>query len=396
MNELKFLSVSDINTIFSNIFRAETMLHNINILGEVSRIKIYGAHSYFTIKDENAELSCSCFNYSKTYVPQMGEKIFVTGSPNFYAQKGTLTFVASAIKPAGTGEMHIKLEELKAKLKAEGLFDDSHKKPIPRFSRNVGVITSINGAVIRDIATTIRKVNDLIDIKIFDARVQGQGASTTINNALIAIDELGYDVIIIARGGGSFEDLMPFNDEILARTIYNAKTPIISAIGHETDFTICDFVSDIRVATPTAAGELVAYNVEELKLYIQRVLENISNITETVYNKYTRKLIDNMSRLSYKIDMINSNNSIQLSGLLSRLDNGIHTKYNKSQSNLDIVLSKLDSINPIKLLKGGYYRVMKGTKSIFSIQDVSINDKIEIIGTDGRIKAIVDEIELER
>jgi exodeoxyribonuclease VII large subunit len=255
----KTLSVLQLNTFILRIIEKEGLLHNINVYGEISAIS--GAHAYFTLKDKDAQISCVCFNARKTYVPSAeGESVIIQGSIDYYVKGGKLSLNVNTIQPVGKGLLHIKLEQLKLKLQAEGLFAAEHKKPIPRFAKRVAVVTSVSGAVIRDIITTVRKKNSIIDIDVFDVRVQGDTASSDIIRGLTAVDNLAYDCIILARGGGSLEDLMPFNDERLARVIYALNTPIVSAVGHETDFSISDFVADARAATPTAAAELVAYD----------------------------------------------------------------------------------------------------------------------------------------
>ena len=230
MNERQLVTVTEFCTVIKRIFQAEEMLKNIAIVGEISGFRASGAHSYFSLKDSGAILPCSCFNYKKTYVPKEGEKVIVIGSPDYYVQGGRFSFIVSQIEPQGIGLLYQKIEELKKKLADEGIFDAAHKKPIPKFPKNVIVVTSKSGAVIRDICRTIRKYNDNIDIVVKDVKVQGEFAAREITSALYAVDKLGYDCCILARGGGSLEDLMPFYDEKVVRAVYDMKTPIISAI----------------------------------------------------------------------------------------------------------------------------------------------------------------------
>ena len=230
------------------------------VFGEVSGFKFSGPHAYFTLKDKDSQISCVCFNAKRTYSPKDGEGVIVKGSIDYYVKGGRLSLQVTDIEPAGMGALALEFEKLKAKLASEGLFDEAHKKPIPQYVKNVLVVTSKTGAVIRDIVTTVRRKNPIINIVVRDVRVQGEGAGHEIAKILPLVDELGYDVIIIARGGGSLEDLAPFYDEELVRAVYAMNTPVVSAIGHETDFSLCDFVADARAATPTAAGELVAFD----------------------------------------------------------------------------------------------------------------------------------------
>ena len=265
MNSPRYLSVSIVNMYIHNVFVAEEMLHDIDVVGEVSGISVVRGHAYFTLKDKDAQIACNSFNCAKTYVPKNGELVIVRGSVSYYEKNGRLSLNADKIVPYGAGLIAMQLEQLKKKLSEEGIFDESHKKLIPKYCKNVCVLTSTTGAVIRDIITTVRRYNNVIDINVYGVQVQGESSAESVRKALEITDKLGFDVIIIARGGGSAEDLMPFNDEKLVWSIYAAETPIISAVGHETDFTLCDFVADARAATPTAAAELIAFDVSEIK-----------------------------------------------------------------------------------------------------------------------------------
>jgi len=213
------------------------------VFGEVSGFKFSGPHAYFTLKDKNSQLSCVCFYAAKTYNPKDGESVIIRGELDYYLKGGRLSLKANSIQPVGQGLLFLEFERLKAMLQKEGLFDAEHKKAIPAYPRNVLVVTSKTGAVIRDIVTTVRRKNPVINIVVRDVRVQGEGAGKDIAGVLRRVDLLGYDVIIIARGGGSLEDLAPFYDEELVRAVYAMNTPVISAVGHETDFSLCDFVA---------------------------------------------------------------------------------------------------------------------------------------------------------
>ena len=263
------ISVTALNTVINMIFKAEEHLHDIQVAGEVSGFKVFKGHGYFTLKDEKCQISCTCFNCAKTYQPKDGESVIVKGSVDYYAAGGRLNFNVDSIQAVGKGLLAIKLEMLKNRLRQEGYFDEAHKKPIPQYPSNICVITSFNGAVIKDIKRTVRRKNDLINIFIKDVKVQGKDAHIEIVDALEKVDAMGFDVIIIARGGGSFEDLLPFNEELLVKAIYACKTPVISAVGHESDVTLCDEAADYRAATPTAAAEYVAYDVIQLKEYVE-------------------------------------------------------------------------------------------------------------------------------
>ena len=228
------ISVSEVNATIKACIDAP-IFKGLEVFGEISGYKFSGAHAYFTLKDKNSQLSCVCFYAQKTYVPKDGESVIVRGSLDYYVKGGRLSLQASSITPVGQGMLFLEFERLKAKLQAEGLFDEAHKKPIPQSAKNVLVVTSKTGAVIRDIVTTVRRKNPVIDIVVKDVRVQGEGGGKEIAKVLERVDNLGYDVIVIARGGGSLEDLAPFYDETLVRAVYKMKTPVVSAVGHETE-----------------------------------------------------------------------------------------------------------------------------------------------------------------
>jgi len=369
------------------------MLYGITIMGEVSQFKVYGPHAYFTLKDKNAEISCTCFNYLKTYKPNCGESILVTGSPNFYVKKGTLTFNVESVKPVGQGLLYLRLEELKNKLREEGLFDESKKKKIPEFPADICVVTSINGAVIRDIVTTVRLKNDIINIKVYDVRVQGEGAAKTIVKALKDVDNLGFDLIILARGGGSLEDLMPFNDEEVARTIFNLKTPIISAVGHETDFTLADFTADSRAATPTAAAEMIAYSVEEWRKCILKSAEKLYLSIFNKYKNYESEVKNNINLLNYQSELLIERNCTAIFNLMKRCQDGIEKIYSEKAHKIDNLITALDANSPVKLLKSGYFRIRKDDTPIYSIKQLKAGDEITATGGDGSLKVKVLEIE---
>lgn len=394
MNERQLVTVTEFCTVIKRIFQAEEMLKNIAIVGEISGFRASGAHSYFSLKDSGAILPCSCFNYKKTYVPKEGEKVIVIGSPDYYVQGGRFSFIVSQIEPQGIGLLYQKIEELKKKLADEGIFDAAHKKPIPKFPKNVIVVTSKSGAVIRDICRTIRKYNDNIDIVVKDVKVQGEFAAREITSALYAVDKLGYDCCILARGGGSLEDLMPFYDEKVVRAVYDMETPIISAIGHETDFSLCDFVADKRAATPTAAGELVAYdyyaladelkqNVRRLTLNATRAYEKKSSATQICCNKLRRLASEFYLQRGHKIEV-----------LMQRAKSQMERKMEIADARVDKATASLDNLSPLKTLRRGYFRLQADGKTINKVANLKIGDTVTATGSDGSIWAQVSKIEI--
>ena len=246
MVERNYITVTELNFYLSRIIDAEELLHNMYVLGEVSGCSIHKGKLYCTLKDENAQISIVCFAVDKTYVPENGEQVLMYGTPTYYQKTGKLSFIARRIEPFGKGKLHLELELLKKRLLEEGIFNDAHKTPAPAYTKNLCVVTSLEGAVIQDIYSTIRRYNQLINICIVNVSVQGKSAESEIIKGLELADRGGFDTIILARGGGSFEDLMPFNSEGVVRAIYRMDTYVISAVGHETDVTLCDLVADNR------------------------------------------------------------------------------------------------------------------------------------------------------
>ncbi len=387
------LSVLQLNTFISRTIERDGILRGISVYGEISAYKISGAHAYFTLKDKNAQIQCVCFNARKTYVPATeGESVIIKGSVDYYVKGGRLSLNVDTIQPIGKGLLHIKLEQLKLKLQSEGLFDEEHKKPIPRFAKRIAVVTSVTGAVIRDIITTVRKKNEIIDIDVFDVRVQGDAASSEIIRGLTLADGLGYDCIILARGGGSLEDLMPFNDERLARTIFALNTPIISAVGHETDYSISDFVADARAATPTAAAELAAYDAAYYKRLVAETAKRIGGYVFDKHKYACEKALNAIGSLSDKALRLVAKGDKKLVAVATRANERLAALYSAKENAYGIALTALSANNPVKLLKSGYFRVSANGGNLNSVKGVEEGARITVTGSDGRMDCTVDKI----
>lgn len=392
----KFISVTVLTGYVKNIIASEELLQNIYLAGEVSGIRCSGAHAYFTLKDENAQIECCCFGYAKGYLPKSGESVILTGGLDFYQKGGKMTFIARNIQPLGQGALAVKLEQLKQKLIKAGYFDESHKKLIPKYPSKICVITAKTGAVIRDIVSTIRQKNQIIDIDVYDVKVQGITAVGSMINALKTVDTMGYDVIIMARGGGSLEDLMPFNDESLVYEIFDMKTPIVSAVGHETDFTLCDFAADLRVPTPTAAGELVGYDVADIK---RRVVSIMSMCEKRIGSKihYAGNAIDlSVRRLVSCNNLVVSNNRSKILVLSNKLTNSVNTKLVSYEHVLAKLTASLDSNNPAKILSKGYSKLYDNAGHSIDATGVRVGDGITVLADGGRIGAVVSSVKLNK
>lgn len=387
------ISVSQFSKYIKNIFDNEEMLHNILLVGEISSYNVSNNIAYFTIKDAEAMLPCVLFGANSITPPQIGDQVLVKGSPNYYVKGGKFSFNVSAIAPYGRGYLYEKFLEMKNKLEKEGLFDESHKKPIPARCRRVGVVTSAQGAVIQDIINVTTRRNNTIDIVLYPVKVQGIGAELEIAKGINFFSNYDkVDCVIVARGGGSLEDLQPFNTEEVARAVYNCKLPIISAVGHETDFTICDFCSDLRVPTPSAAAETIAWEkdtfiesvisiIDFAGMKLSEMLDNIDKNVILIHNRMNRTI-------GYACDKfaLSTKNAIDTSFL--RLQNRLETARNAVSE----TLSRLEIYNPKKFLELGYSKVYdKNGNVITTKNDVDLGDDVLIDLVDGKIKAQVKE-----
>lgn len=387
MDKRKYYTVQEFNTYVKNIFDAEELLHNIPIAGEVSGCSVVSSHCYFTLKDKHSQISVVCFDCKRTYTPKNGEQVIVTGRPDFYIKGGRLSLNAYRVEPFGVGKLLEQLEKLKQQLKEEGLFDISSKKPVPLYPNNIAIITSAKGAALQDILTTIYKKNMQQKLTVIDVRVQGENASSDIIKALKAADSRNFDVIVIARGGGSFEDLVPFNDEKLVRAIYALRTPVLSAVGHETDYSLCDFVADERAITPTAAGERIGYD-------IIRMTEYISSLKEEMSYSFNVKLNNNKNRINYLISEIShkwKNLFVNEQYKIRDYCESIKAKIDKRMNNQEYLIASsvqtLEALSPAKLLQKGYFRILKDDTLITKTAEMKIDDIIDIYAFDGNAKA---------
>ena len=359
------ITVSQLAWYIKKIFEAEELLYNVSVVGEVSGLKIVRGIAYFDLKDETSLISCVCFYGGALDGVKNGDKIVAKGTPGFYVKGGKLNFNVSKITPFGVGDLFRAFLELKDKLEKEGIFDDTRKKDLPDNVTTIGVITSETGAVIHDIITVATRRNPGINIVLYPAKVQGQGTSESVINGLEYFETRDdVQVVIIARGGGSAEDLWEFNSEALARKIFDCTKPIISAIGHETDFTICDFAADIRAATPSAAAELVAEEIKSKKWLLQ----------------------GQISVLQSRISSIILDNEAQFEDQLSALIGAIEDKIQDMTHALEIQKTTLEKYNPNHILGLGYAKVSVNGGAVVSAKSLAAGDKITIDFKDGTLK----------
>ena len=385
---MKIFTVTQINKIIKDLIDNEIVLEDITVSGELSSFSISRNIAYFTLKDNESLLNCVMFGAKQEF--SVGDMVQIRGNVKYYPKGGKLSFNAYKIELSGQGELYKRFVELKEKLQKEGLFDESNKIPIPRFVSSIGVVTSVTGAVLQDIKNVTRRRNPNLDIYVYDASVQGKFAVSDVIAGITYFDNLSdVDVIIVARGGGSIEDLMPFNDEELARVAYICNKPIISAVGHETDYSILDFVADLRAPTPSAAAELVTYDCVELKRLVENMKINIEN-------KFVQKLSNLQTDVNYYINNIDRNiNSmvndelLHVNDILNHMDVCVSNNIDRTRYRVDILLNTLDKLNPARLLKSGYSYVVNENNEIVTYKNVKINDKLNIMLSDVKLKAVV-------
>lgn len=398
MNRGKVYTVSSVNEYIKNMFSREYVLSVIFVKGEVSNCKYHSSgHIYFTIKDASSQLACVMFRGDRKgldFKLENGQEIIVGGSVSVYERDGKYQLYAKKIVLAGDGILSEKYEKLKEKLQAAGYFDEERKLPLPKYVKRIGIVTAKTGAAIQDMINICTRRNPYVQLFLYPAKVQGEGAAETIVRGIQTLDEKNVDVIIIGRGGGSIEDLWAFNEEIVADAIFFCRTPLISAVGHETDFTIADFVADLRAPTPSAAAELAVYDVRqalmELYEYKDRLARNILQRTEAFRER--------LEHVEDRIKYLNPQNQVlQKRQYLMDMEEKLILYMKQVQKDkmhaLAVLATRLDSVSPLKRLKNGYAYVSdeKGN-SMDSVDRLNVNDRILVTFTDGTATAAVEEI----
>ena len=391
--EAMAISVSDLNIYIKNKFSGDEALQAVVVKGEISNFKAhYTGHFYFTLKDDKSLIKCVMFkSYADkiNFKPRDGMKVIVLGSVSVFERDGIYQIYAKAMLEQGVGDLYAAYEKLKQDLEKEGLFDKSHKVKIPLKPKIIGVLTSRTGAVIRDIINVSTRRNPNCYIRLLPVPVQGPGAAQEIAKGIRTMNENKLaDVIIVARGGGSLEDLWPFNEEIVARAIYESEIPIISAVGHETDFTIADFVADLRAPTPSAAAELANPDVYELKNKINTLRErariDLNKKIEFLRLK-VNKLLESRALKEPLQNM--QNNYLRLDSYIKQMSNFVLAKQKEKEKIFGEEISKLDALSPLKTLARGYSITQKQGVMIKSAKDLKTGDKVELKFADGEKKA---------
>ena len=389
------ITVTELNLYVKNKVAEDEYLNNVYVSGEISNFKHhYSGHMYFTLKDENSLIKCVMFkSYTATlnFVPKDGMKVAVLGTVSVYERDGIYQIYAKAMQEDGVGALYEEYEKLKKKLELEGLFDESHKKPIPFMPKVVGVLTSNTGAVIRDIINVSTRRNPNVNIRLLPVPVQGEGAGIKIAKAIKQMNELKLaDVLIIGRGGGSLEDLWPFNEEIVARAIYESEIPIVSAVGHETDFTIADFVADLRAPTPSAAAELVVSDIYDVKntldFFENRLKILLKRKTEVMRLRFEKVMASKV----YKDPLKNINDKyLEVDRFAKLIENFGVLKIQKVKGDFSKLVAKLDTLSPLKTLSRGYSITEKNGNVVTSAKELVQGDELRLRFIDGEKEAVI-------
>jgi len=392
------LTVSQVNAYISNLFQRNDVLSAVYMKGEISNCKYHSSgHIYFTLKDASSQMACVMFAgnaYRLKIRLEEGLSVIAHGSVRVFERDGKYQLYVDSVRPDGIGALYEQYERLKRKLEAEGIFAPEHKMEIPFYSKKVGVVTAKTGAAVQDIMSISRRRNPYVQLYLYPAQVQGVGAAESVIRGIRLLQEQAVDVIIIGRGGGSLEDLWAFNDETLARTIYDCKIPIISAVGHETDFTIADYAADLRAPTPSAAAELAVCE-------IQAVLGKLIDLHSDLYHGMTLRLESErqkVERMGLKLRMNSPRSRLEqnrkvLERAKDMLPRLMHIRVNDKRHQLQLLINTMKGLSPLNKLQSGFSYVSdKEGKNITSVHDVKTGSRVNIAVTDGYIDAQVQGV----
>ena len=414
-------TVTEINTYIKNMFTRDYALSNICIKGEVSNLKYHSSgHIYFTLKDAGAAINAIMFASRReglTFIMKEGQSVEARGQIAVYEKAGTYQLYAREIRLSGRGELYERYEKLKRELYEMGMFDEGYKKPIPRYAKRIGIVTSATGAAIRDIMNISHRRNPYVKLFLYPATVQGESAKYSIVKGIEKLDSMGLDLIIVGRGGGSIEDLWSFNEELVARAVFNARTPIISAVGHEVDTTITDYVADLRAPTPSAAAELAVFDYEafceelssletELKRRLGEKLEKKKAVLREKKlrlslkspERILKEKKDRLSKIEEELRDIVEDRIKRAADRLSEAKLRMHTHAERaaerSRNRLRLAADRLELLSPLKRLGGGYgYVENRDKKAVLSVEELSPGDRIKTYFKDGTVLSLVERTE---
>jgi exodeoxyribonuclease VII large subunit len=393
-------SVGQVNKYIKNMFAQDFMLHHISIKGEVSNCKYHSSgHIYFTMKDADGTINAIMFAGSRReglkFPMKEGDRVVVTGSVEVYERDGRYQIYARTIERDGEGNLYLKFEALKRELEEMGMFAEEYKQPIPKYAKTVGIVTAETGAAIQDIRNIAGRRNPYVQLILCPALVQGEGAAASIVHGIHALEQIGVDVIIVGRGGGSIEDLWAFNEEMVARAIFDCRIPVISAVGHQTDFTIADYVADLRAPTPSAAAELAVFDYRQA---MQELLGMRQQMDKELQRKVTvarNHLEHQRMRLHYLSPQQRMNeNRRRVAEYEEKLTGRMEELLRERRHRLALLAGTLESYSPVKKLSGGYAFVEDGNhQALRSIHQIRKKDTVQIHLLDGTLTAAVTEIQ---
>jgi len=413
MAEKNVYSVGQVNRYIKNMFAEDFFLRNIAVTGEISNLKYHSSgHIYFTLKDAEGEIKGIMFRGKAVglkFRMKDGDKVIVSGSIEVYDKGGTYQIYANTIQLAGAGDLYLRFEELKKELAEMGMFAPEYKKPIPKFARRVGIITAPTGAAVRDIIQISKRRNPYVELILCPTLVQGEGAVASICENIARMDALGLDVLIVGRGGGSIEDLWAFNEEEVARAIFGCNTPVISAVGHETDTTIADYVADLRAPTPSAAAELAVFdmglieaNLADYRARMQstmqqrlqdaraRVAQHSKHLSllspENQLNQKRQRLLEVERRVSELMDRRIEDARMRLDALQSAMPSAMDAKLVERRHRFEMLAARLDGASPVKKFAQGYsYTVNAEGKNVSSTDEVAVGDELTVYLREGKL-----------
>ena len=392
-------TVKQVNLYIKNMFTQDFMLNRIYVKGEVSNCKYHtSGHIYFSLKDESGTIACIMFASARSGLPfrmREGQKVVVLGSVNVYERDGKYQLYANEIILEGAGLLYEKFEALKQELEEMGMFAEEYKQPIPKFAKTVGIVTAPTGAAVRDIIQIASRRNPYVQLILYPALVQGEGAADSIVRGIRMLEKQNVDVMIVGRGGGSIEDLWAFNEEKVARAIFECRIPVISAVGHETDTLISDYVADLRAPTPSAAAELAVYDhrqvSEQMEAFLSRMRRQMR--LKTMLERRRLEQLELRLKHTHPQQKLNENRQI-LQELENRLRNRMQMLLEENKHRLAIYTEQIDGLSPLKKLSQGYsYTELADGENVRSVQQVKDGQEISVYVTDGKIRARIVEVE---
>lgn len=395
--KLRALDISEANSYIKRILTNDPILYNLRVKGEISNFKIHSSGNvYLSLKDEKSKLNCIIFrsNYDKSLNLDNGVKIIASGYISVYERDGAYQLYINEVEIEGIGNLYIEFNKLKEKLKKEGLFDTKYKKEIPQMPKSIGIVTSPTGAVIRDIINVTKRRFPKVDIKLYPVNVQGERSAVDICEGIEFFNKMeNVDTIIVGRGGGSLEELWSFNEEIVAREVFKSKIPIISAVGHETDFTICDFVSDMRAPTPSAAAEIATPDLSQIYYRLDNIRNRMNRSLNNQVILDNEKLVNTFDKINnYMKNYIIRDKVIQIDQIYDKINFRLEQNLETSKEKLSKKAAILHNLSPLATISRGYSIVEKNNQVINSIEEVDINDDINITLKDGSLECNINKI----